>query len=149
MNLSKSRYCKGIQCPKILWLDKNKPEVATEQNLDAIMATGTEVGDLAMGYFGDFVEVPFSLNKEEMTAATKILIEQGNENIAEASFYEDGLFCSVDILHKNQDGYDIVEVKSSTHVTDIYLEDMAFQYYVVTKAGIKGNRVYHLHINNK
>ena len=149
MNLSKSRYCKGIQCPKILWLDKNKPEVATEQNLDAIMATGTEVGDLAMGYFGDFVEVPFSLNKEEMTAATKILIEQGNENIAEASFYEDGLFCSVDILHKNQDGYDIVEVKSSTHVTDIYLEDMAFQYYVVTKAGIKVNRVYNLHINNK
>ena len=70
MNLSKSRYCKGIQCPKILWLDKNKPEVATEQNLDAIMATGTEVGDLAMGYFGDFVEVPFSLNKEEMTSAT-------------------------------------------------------------------------------
>ena len=24
--LSKSRYCRGIQCPKMLWLEKNKPE---------------------------------------------------------------------------------------------------------------------------
>ena len=25
-NLSKSKYCKGIQCKKILWLDKYKPD---------------------------------------------------------------------------------------------------------------------------
>ena len=25
--LSKSKYCKGMQCPKILWLDDNKPEL--------------------------------------------------------------------------------------------------------------------------
>ena len=25
MNLSKSRYCKGIQCPKVLWMDKSMP----------------------------------------------------------------------------------------------------------------------------
>ena len=24
--LSKSRYCQGLQCPKMLWLQKNKPE---------------------------------------------------------------------------------------------------------------------------
>ena len=27
-DLSKSRYCKGFQCPKILWLDHYKPEEA-------------------------------------------------------------------------------------------------------------------------
>jgi hypothetical protein len=25
--LSKSRYCRGLQCPKILWLDAHKPEL--------------------------------------------------------------------------------------------------------------------------
>jgi len=30
MNLSKSRYCKGIRCPKILWLDEHKSEVRDE-----------------------------------------------------------------------------------------------------------------------
>ena len=26
LNLSKSRYCSAVQCPKMLWLKKNKPE---------------------------------------------------------------------------------------------------------------------------
>ena len=29
MNLSKSLYTKGIQCPKALWLKKYKPNVLT------------------------------------------------------------------------------------------------------------------------
>ena len=29
MNLSKSRYCRGLQCKKMLWLEKNMPEVMT------------------------------------------------------------------------------------------------------------------------
>ena len=54
----------------------------------------------------------------------------------------------MDILHKNGDGWDIVEVKSSTHVSDIYVEDMAFQNYVLTKSGIKINGIYNMHIDN-
>jgi hypothetical protein len=26
MNLSKTSYCRGLRCPKILWLDHRKPE---------------------------------------------------------------------------------------------------------------------------
>lgn len=58
-----------------------------------------------------------------MTEKTQTFIRGGAENIAEASFLYDGLYCAVDILHRNGDGWDIVEVKSSTHLTDIYLED--------------------------
>ena len=60
----------------------------------------------------------------------------------------DGLYCAVDILHKNGDGWDIVEVKSSTHVSDIYVEDMSFQYYVLCKCGIEVKHVYNMHIDN-
>lgn len=56
--LSKSKYCGLWQCPKIAWMKKYKPE---ELNLDGSvvsrMEAGNEVGDLAMGLFGDFVEV--------------------------------------------------------------------------------------------
>ena len=55
---SKSKYCGLWQCPKIAWLMKYKPE---ERVLDdsaiSRMKTGNEVGDLAMGLFGDYVEV--------------------------------------------------------------------------------------------
>lgn len=39
-------------------------------------------------------------------------------------------------------------MKSSTQVSDIYIEDMAFQFYVLEKCGIPVKRVYNLHIDN-
>ncbi|MDD7642683.1 MAG: hypothetical protein PUK75_09465 [bacterium] len=38
IGLSKSRYCKGIQCPKILWMDKYKPEEAVDNLPEAVLA---------------------------------------------------------------------------------------------------------------
>lgn len=146
-DLSKSRYCKGFQCPKILWLDHYKPEEAENVLSETVMENGNLVGDLARSYFGEYSLVDFSYDKSEMTAKTQELIDAGAENIAEAAFMTDGLYCAVDILHKNGDGWDIVEVKSSTHLTDIYIEDMSFQYYVLKKCGINVKRVINMHLN--
>ena len=33
MNLSKSKYCNGLQCKKMLWLDKYKPEEKEEMEM--------------------------------------------------------------------------------------------------------------------
>ena len=148
IGLSKSKYCKGIQCPKILWMDMNMPEKGEDVLFESVMATGNMVGDLARHYFGEYDLVEFDFNKNIMADKTKQLMESGSENIAEAAFYIDGLYCAVDILHKNGDGYDIVEVKSSTHVTDIYIEDMAFQYYVLSKCGIDVKRIFLMHLDN-
>lgn len=148
IGLSKSRYCKGIQCPKILWLDQYKPEVGEDVLPETVIANGNLVGELARQYFGSYSLVEFTYDKEEMVSQTRDFMKLGSENIAEASFLYDGLYCAVDILHKNGDGWDIVEVKSSTHVSDIYVEDMAFQYYVLNKCGIEVKHVYNMHINN-
>ena len=62
--LSKSKYCAFSQCPKRLWLQTYRPELSEENTaLDARMETGNEVGDLAMGLFGDFTEV--TVHKED------------------------------------------------------------------------------------
>ncbi|MDY0052954.1 MAG: DUF2779 domain-containing protein, partial [Aliarcobacter sp.] len=49
MNLSKSLYTKGIQCPKALWLKKYKPSVLTspDESALAVFDTGNIVGDFA------------------------------------------------------------------------------------------------------
>ena len=148
-DLSKSRYCKGFQCPKILWLDHYKPEEAENNLAETVMENGNLVVDLARRYYGEYSLVEFSFDKTEMSAKTQEFIDAGAENIAEAAFMTDGLYCAVDILHKNGDGWDIVEVKSSTHLTDIYIEDMAFQYYVLTSCGVNVKRVYNMHINSR
>lgn len=148
LGLSKSRYCKGIQCPKILWMDKFMPDKAEDVLSETVMATGNMVGDLARSYFGNYDLVEFDYNKDTMSKRTREFMEAGSENIAEAAFYVDSLYCAVDILRRDGDGYDIVEVKSSTHVTDIYVEDMAFQNYVLSRCGVNVKRVSIMHLDN-
>ena len=56
MNLSKSKYTRFCQCPKMLWLDTYRPELAVQDPaLQRRFQEGNEVGDLAMGLLGDFV----------------------------------------------------------------------------------------------
>lgn len=150
MNLSKSKYVRGLQCPKQLWLDKYKPEeYCVDKSTQSAFNTGNIVGDLARKYFGKCTLVDFDKGIDSMLKETQDFINSGEVNIAEASFSVDGLFCSVDILHKTPYGWDIVEVKSATEIHDVYLDDMAFQYYVLTKAGLKISGVYNMHINNQ
>ena len=151
MNLSKSKYCQAVQCPKMLWLRKNMPEEFDDSVMnEAVLKTGNEVGDLAMGIFGDFTEVPFSRNLSEMIAKTEELITDGVPVIAEASFSNKGAFCSVDIL-KNLGGgeVELYEVKSSTEVHEIYYHDVAYQCYVLSKLGYTVKQACLVHINNQ
>ncbi len=134
--LSKSKYCSAVQCPKMLWLKKHKPEEFDASVMqESVLETGNQVGDLAMGLFGDFTEVPFG-DLGEMLRITGELMEQGAPIIAEASFSFDGLFCSVDILKNLGNNHvELYEVKSSTEVKEIYREDVAYQRYVLEKLG--------------
>lgn len=135
-HLSKSKYCTAIQCPKILWLREQMPE--EENNAlknEALLESGNQVGDLAMGLFGEFVEVPFG-NLSEMIKETQKLIENGIKTIAEASFSFNGNFCSIDVLKNlGNKQVEIHEVKSSSSVKEIHYDDIAFQVYVLTMLG--------------
>lgn len=148
--LSKSKYCNAVQCPKMLWLKKYRPEMADESVMnEAVLRAGNEVGDLAMGLLGEFREVPFG-DLGEMIRLTEEWVREGVPVIAEASFSYEGLFCSVDIL-KNLGGgaVEMYEVKSSTGLHDIYYHDTAYQYRVLTGLGYDVQRVCLVHINNK
>ncbi|HVI41618.1 MAG TPA: hypothetical protein VM577_13280, partial [Anaerovoracaceae bacterium] len=147
--ISKSKYCKAVQCPKMLWMEMNKKELFDDSVMnEAILQQGSDVGDIAMGLFGDFVEIPYD-NPGKMIENTAAQIESGVPVIAEASFSYNGLFCSVDILKLTESGYEIYEVKSSTEIKEIYYHDVAYQYYVLTKLGYPFAGAYLVHINNQ
>ena len=150
VSLSKSRYTKGIQCPKMLWMDLHMRDRFDESVMNrAVLETGNMVGDLAMGCFGDFVEVPFDPENWDGTIArTQELLAAGTPNICEATFAYDGNLCMVDILRVEADGVHIVEVKSSTHVNDIYYHDMAYQTWVLGKCGLAVKSVSLMHLNS-
>lgn len=160
--LSKSKYCGLWQCPKIAWLRKYMPEKANfDGSVLARMDAGNVVGDLAMGLFGDFVEVTAykgeKLDLVKMIDDTKIEMEKGTDNICEASFSYNGLYCAVDILKKKDDGWAIYEVKSSTkHQKDdgtweddkeVYIADISYQKYVLEHCGVNVTGTYLVCLN--
>ena len=149
MYLSKSKYCKAVQCNKILWLDKYKSEVANPVDNSSVLDNGTKVGQLAKELFGKYLDVTFSENLSDMINETKEFLKNDICNITEASFDYNGNFCSVDILKKNKNKYEIYEVKSSTEISDIYLDDISYQYYVLNGLGLKVTKTCIVHINSK
>ena len=160
--LSKSKYCGLWQCPKIAWLRKYKPEewVLDDYTL-ARMEAGNMVGDLAMGLFGDFVEVTAytgdKLDLQKMMDETEAEMAKGTSNICEASFSYNGLYCAVDILKKDGAGWAIYEVKSSTkhHKDDgswtddkeVYIADISYQKYVLEHCGVNVTGTYLVCLN--
>ena len=148
--LSKSRYTKFCQCPKALWLTVYKSEEAViDETQQTRLEQGNIVGDLAMGLFGDFKKVTTmrddgSLNLLQMMALTKQYMQEGVENICEASFSYQGCYCAVDILRRNDDGWAIYEVKStsfseskdSKSKLEKYAPDIAYQKWVLEQCGV-------------
>jgi len=150
MNLSKSLYTKGIQCPKALWLKKYNTEALTTPDETAIdrFETGNEIGELACELFPNGVEVPYTKNFDEMIEYTSKYIEDGIKYIYEATFRFNGIIVMVDILAVSKDGISLYEVKSSTSVKDIYLHDAAIQYYVLQNLGYTIKTANIVHVNS-
>ena len=160
--LSKSRYTAFCQCPKNLWLKVYKPKEAKDDPaLQARFEQGNEEGDLAMQFFGDFVEVTTkkvdgSLDLTAMVDKTQQEMDKGTENICEASFALEGHYCAVDILRRNGNGWDIYEVKSSSFPEcdgeetklEKYAPDIAYQKWVLTQCGVKVINTYLVCLNS-
>ena len=155
MNLSKSRYCDYIYCPKYCWLNIHKPEECKiDTSAQQRMEDGHKVGELAKGLFGDFCDVTVEgedghLDIPVMINKTQELIKTGAETICEAAFSADGCYCAVDILHKQNGGYAIYEVKSTTKEKAEYEYDMAYQKFVLEKCGLKITGASLININNQ
>lgn len=149
MFLSKSKYCKAVQCNKILWLDKNRKDLYKDPAQLSILENGKEIGELAKGIFGEYTNIDFNENLSCMISATEIAIRNKIRIITEASFRYGRNFCSVDILKNDVNGIEIYEVKSSTELRDIYIDDVAYQLYVLLGLGYHVQKVCILYVNNQ
>ena len=103
---------------------------------ESIFNNGTKIGELARSLFGDYVLIDFTTDFSKMLDDTQKQLENKPNIVCEASFSYDNNFCSVDILKNDIDGVEIYEVKSSTVVKDIYIDDVAYQTWVLKKCGL-------------
>ena len=147
--LSKSKYCQCVQCEKMLWLNEYKREKATVSTNDSILDNGRKVGEAARSLFGDYEDVPTDESIPVRVKRTSELLEQVPNVIAEASFSYDDNFCSVDVLKNDEDGVEIYEVKSSTEIKDIYLDDVSYQYHILSSIGLTVKKAAIVYLNKE
>ncbi|MCX5738698.1 MAG: hypothetical protein NTZ61_09415, partial [Proteobacteria bacterium] len=149
--LSKSSFLKGLQCPKLLWWsvrEPDAPELVPDESQQRVFARGTRVGELAQRHVpgGVLIDLPY-MQIRERVAATAAALAAGAPAIYEASFLEDGVFVSVDILERSGDGFVLTEVKSTLDVKEQHLADVAIQLHVVRRAGLPVHRAEVMHLN--
>ena len=148
MNLSKSKYTQGIVCEKYLWLSCYKKEEAEDMDNEAVFENGNKVGELARGLFGDYILINHDDGYQQMIENTALELKNKPNIICEASFSYDGNYCAVDILKNDKDGVEIYEVKSSTNIKDIYIDDISYQTWVVKKCGLKVKKCFIVYVNS-
>ena len=149
MGITKTDFIRGMQCRKMLWLDKHKPELRIiPQEVRDRMNAGNDFGDRAMGMFGPYEEMTVFLpgrdipDKKKMAEKTADHIRLGTPVICEAAFIYYNNYCAADILRKTEKGYDFYEVKNTSKVHEQFIKDAGFQYYIITRCGIKIDRIY-------
>ena len=149
MGITKTDFMRGMQCRKMLWLDKHKPKLRIippeiQQKLDE----GNEFGDRAMSMFVDYEEMTIYRHgttypdKKAMAEKTAKHLELGTPVICEAAFIYYNNYCALDILKKTDSGYDIYEVKNASQVRDQFIRDVGFQYYIVRRCKLSIGRIY-------
>jgi len=152
LQLSKSRYCYGLQCTKQLWWrvhEPKAPELTPDAAQQAIFDQGHRVGEVARDRFpggllvdGDYWDVEGKMEK------TRRAIAGGAPAIFEASFLTDGVFVAVDVLERRRGGWNLVEVKSTTKVKDPHYPDVAVQLHVLRSSGLDVKRSDLMHLNS-
>jgi hypothetical protein len=151
--LSKTSFIRGMQCPKSLWLHLNQPEERDEisDQQQQIFDTGHDIGFLAQQLFPGGIDASRGEHSKVMEAVafTAELISQGKQVNYEAAFSDGETLCYMDILVKERDGWAAYEVKGSTQVKDYQVNDVAFQYYVITGSGLPLQRISLVHLNNQ
>lgn len=148
--LSKSRLLAFRQCPKRLWLYvyRRGLEEVSEQAAFAF-GHGHDVGAVARALQPDGILIEAENLAEALAATRRVMAEQPDRPIFEATFEHDGVLVRADVMVPEPGGYRMTEVKASTRVKDYHLTDCAIQTWVCQQAGIPITRTELAHVDTR
>ena len=135
--LSKSKYIRGLQCDRALWLDVFNPRLAryTAEQMRRF-DRGRDFEYAFKDTFPNGIDISAELkrNVDAYPELTAMYLDKEEEvDLFEAGFLYDDVLVLADVVHKNADGtLDIYEVKSGNVLSETYKRDAALQHYVIS-----------------
>src|SRR3954471_1306630 len=149
-SLSKTSFLKLEQCQKAFFLYKNHPYLRDKLSIDKQLTfkRGHDVGFYAQELFPGGIDVSKETkNILETIQMTSDLVEKNTPVIYEAAFMHNSVLIMVDILVRDETGFNAYEVKSSLKVSETYLKDAYLQYYVLKNILPRLNDLYLVTLN--
>lgn len=151
--LSKSRFVTGLQCPKLLWWtvhEPDAPELVPDKVLEDLFSQGRHVGKVAAAQFDGGIEIDVPhFEYEARIAAPREALKGGAPAIYEGSFTASDVFVAVDVLERQGDEFNLIEVKSSTSQKPEHVWDAAIQRHVLAENGIDVGSAQIMHLNRE
>lgn len=150
-NLSKSKYLRGLQCPKLLWYEYNRKSDIPKPGpaVQFAFAEGKRVGQQSQRLFPDGIVVEREWVPQKQ-AEKSLEALKSRKPLFEAGFVYNRAYALADILVPvENDSWDLIEVKSSTSAKEEHYHDVAFQRYVYQGAGVKIRNCYLMYINKE
>ena len=120
--LTKSQFLAGYACPKMLWLSKNRSDLAApaSEAEKRRAEQGRAVTELARERFPSGVLIG-AVDSFAAIAETRQAISSGAAVIFEAAFGTSDVLARADIVEKTPAGWHLMEVKSSGEVKKEHL----------------------------
>lgn len=154
---TKSAFKQALFCPASLYYYYDREHYANQMNeddfLQALAEGGNQVGDLAKVYYDVHADADIQvLGYDKAQEITADLMKREDVNIAEAAFRWKNCFIRADIIEKNGNQINLIEVKAkswdptrdsfvtkrNSNKVDAgileYVYDVAFQKYVIQQA---------------
>ena len=149
--LTKSRFALALSCPTKLFYtrkDEYANSMAADDFIQALGEGGFQVGELVKCYHPGGHDIK-SLDYETSLKETNELLSQEQVTIYEAAIQTEDFFIRTDVLIKNGNEVDLIEVKAKSFWEEAelldkkgfisrswrpYLYDVAFQFWVMQQA---------------
>lgn len=138
-NISKYIFLNAIVCPTLGWLMRSGADLKQTLMLGERfrIEQGNEVGQRARGLYPEGVLV----KNVDLVAASEetweLISNPCVSVIFEGTFLIEGYAAKTDILMRSDDGWRMIEVKSSVKDKEDFIDDMAYSLMVLDKAGLK------------
>lgn len=134
--ISKTALLYLERCNRAFYLYKRFPWLRSKPDTKKqfLLNRGTDLGILARNLYPGGIDASEKIQSfQEACQKTQFLIQSHTPVIYEASMEWQGAGAMADILIHTNDGWEIIEVKSSAQVYYHHVLDAAFQYFIFSK----------------
>ena len=143
--LTKTKIKTGLQCHKKLWYDINNRIKPTNHTLHI----GNRFGEYIKTFYGNGPDLSGMFGEDIIESTLRAMDDHSVNVIYEAAFLHSNTLIRADVLIRDREKWQLIEVKSSTSLQNDHLKDATIQAFVIKNSGVILSAIKIAHINNQ